>query len=64
MPRHWDIHRLPRIAVNCVFHIHREIGRGLLESAYETVICKVLWQEGSMVERQRGAPLTHREAPK
>lgn len=61
MSLHEDIDRLARIAVNCGFHIHREIGPGLLETAYEAVLCEALRQEGLLVERQVAVPLTYRD---
>jgi GxxExxY protein len=34
------------------FHIHRELGPGLLESVYEVILAKKLTDFGLMVERQ------------
>jgi GxxExxY protein len=38
--------------VDCGFHIHKEIGPGLLESAYEALLTIALEQAGHNVKRQ------------
>ena len=38
--------------VDCALRIHREIGPGLLESVYETLLVHELRKEGLQVERQ------------
>jgi GxxExxY protein len=38
--------------IDCGFHIHKEIGPGLLESAYEAVMAAALAQAGHSVKRQ------------
>ncbi len=40
------------MAVDCGFQIHREIGPGLLESAYELLLAESLIARGLFVERQ------------
>ena len=52
MARPDDLEALARIVVNCGFHIHRDLGPGLLESAYEALLCEAVRQEGLGVERQ------------
>ena len=39
--------------VDCAYHIHNELGPGLLESVYEAVLAKRLEQRGLRVERQK-----------
>ena len=39
------------------FHIHRELGPGLLESVYEVVLAKQLTEAGLAVERQFPVPI-------
>jgi GxxExxY protein len=48
-----DIEEMARIAVDCGYRIHRELGPGLLESVYETVLAADLTRKGLAVERQR-----------
>lgn len=43
---------IARQIVDVAFHLHRDIGPGLLESAYETLLSAKLMEIGSVVERQ------------
>ena len=45
------------MVVDCAFHLHRELGPGLLESVYEVVLAKRLEKEGLNVERQKPVPI-------
>lgn len=47
-----QIEALANIAVDCGFHIHNDIGPGLLESAYEMLLFESLSKRGLRVERQ------------
>ena len=46
------IESLAKSAVDCGFQIHKEIGPGLLESAYELLLAESLAARGLHVERQ------------
>ena len=46
--------------MDCGFHIHKELGPGLLESVYETVLTAALLERGLSVERQRPVPINFR----
>ena len=48
-----DIKRLITTAMDCAFAIHRALGPGLLESAYETLMAAALLKRGLRVERQK-----------
>lgn len=48
-----DIEALSAIAVDSGLRIHRELGPGLLESVYETVMAAALGKAGLKVERQK-----------
>ena len=37
-------------AVDCGFHIHKELGPGLLESVYEMLLAEALRQTGGLPE--------------
>lgn len=39
--------------VDAAFHLHRDLGPGLLESVYEVVLSRMLEKRGLRVERQR-----------
>ena len=51
---------LAAVAVDCGFHIHKEIGPGLLESVYEAVLAASLIERGLKVERQKAVPIKFR----
>lgn len=48
-----NIEELARLAIDCGFKIHKELGPGLLESVYETVLAASLVRIGLAVDRQK-----------
>ncbi len=55
-----DIEDLARIAVDAGFHRHKEIGPGLLETVYETLLFESLKDKGISVERQIVIPIKYK----
>lgn len=55
-----ELDRLARIAVDSGFHLHKEIGPGLLESVYEIVLAEELRQRDLAVDRQVPIPLRYK----
>ena len=53
-----DIEELASIVVDCGFHLHRNLGPGLLESVYEAIMADQLARRGLHVQRQ--APIAIR----
>ena len=53
-----SLEEIAKISVDCGFHLHRDIGPGLLESAYEILPCESLKEKGLSVERQKILPIT------
>jgi GxxExxY protein len=51
---------LTREVIGAAIHVHRELGPGLLESAYETCLAFELTERGFAVERQKALPLVYR----
>ena len=49
--RRWN--GLITAVIDCAFHLHRDVGPGLLESVYETVLAKRLSALGFKVEKQK-----------
>ena len=47
-----EIDRLARIVVDTSFHIHADLGPGMLETAYELILFEKLVERGLSVERQ------------
>ncbi|MFU7528136.1 GxxExxY protein [Qipengyuania sp. ASV99] len=54
-----EIERLARTVLDCGFHIHNDLGPGLLESAYEALMAEALRQAGLNVRRQVNVPLKY-----
>lgn len=48
-----DVEEVAAIAIDCALQIHRRLGPGLLESAYEAVLTHALERRGLSVERQK-----------
>jgi len=55
-----SVDELASIAVDCGFHIHKELGPGLLESVYEVVLAQALSDQGLSVVRQKPVAITFR----
>ena len=51
------IEELARVAIDCGLHLHKQLGPGLLESAYEALLAERLRREGCTVERQKLLPI-------
>ena len=49
--------RIGREIVNSAFHVHKELGPGLLEKVYEVCFCYVLAQKGFEIKRQLDIPI-------
>jgi iron complex transport system substrate-binding protein len=47
----WE--ELSAIVVDCAYHLHVDLGPGLLESVYEAVLARLLTERGLRVERQK-----------
>lgn len=55
-----DIESLAMTVVDCGYHLHREIGPGLLESVYEILLFEALKERGLSPQRQISVPLRHK----
>lgn len=47
------VEHVAAVVVDVAYHLHRELGPGLLESVYETVLARMLEQRGLRVERYK-----------
>ena len=54
-----EIEELVRHCVDRGFRLHRDLGPGLLESAYEALLFESLRRDGINVSRQQPVPLQH-----
>lgn len=48
-----EVEKLTTLAIDCGYRIHRDLGPGLLESVYETLLAAKLARKGVRVERQK-----------
>jgi GxxExxY protein len=56
------INHLSHQVIGLCIEVHRELGPGLLESAYEEALAYELTHAGLRFERQRDMPLTYKDA--
>ena len=54
-----DIEELASITVDCGFHLHKNLGPGLLESVYEAIMFDQLVRRGLNVQRQAPIPIRY-----
>ena len=54
-----ELEELASILVDCGYHLHRNLGPGLLESAYEAIMADQLARQGLRVERQMPIPIRY-----
>ena len=54
------LERLATTVVDCGFAIHRDLGPGLLESAYEMILAEEIRERGIEVSRQVAVPLRYK----
>jgi len=59
MPK--NLNEITQAIIGAAIDVHRELGPGLLESAYEACLAYELLQRGLHVERQKELPLHYRD---
>ncbi len=52
---------LSKIVVDCIYKVHRSLGPGLLESAYEECLCYELQEAGLLFDCQKPLPLHYQK---
>lgn len=52
---------LTDIVIGCAIEVHRALGPGLLESAYEECLCYELAAHDVIFERQKNVPLQYKD---
>ncbi len=55
-----NINRLTGIVIGCAIEVHKALGPGLLESAYEQCLCHELKIRKIPFERQKAVPITYK----
>ena len=56
-----DINQLSSQIIGAAIEVHKEVGPGLLESAYEECLCHELSIRGIVFERQRPLPVKYKD---
>jgi GxxExxY protein len=54
-----DVETISAVAVDCGLKVHKDLGPGLLESAYEAVLAHLMEKRGLFVERQKIIPILY-----
>ncbi len=54
-----EVNELARQVVDAAFHIHQELGAGLLESVYEACLCHELNKRGVPFQKQVSLPVVY-----
>ena len=57
-----DINKLTRDVIGAAIEVHKALGPGLLESAYEECLCRELELRGIPFERQKELPIEYKGA--
>ncbi len=52
--------QLTQTIIGCAIEVHRHLGPGLLESAYEVALCRELTLQGVSHQRQKRLPLKYK----
>jgi GxxExxY protein len=60
-PSSSDLNLLTEKIIGCAIEVHKAIGPGLLESAYEECLCYELSQSGLTFQRQVDLPVVYKE---
>ena len=55
-----DLEVRARESVDCGYHLHRDVGPGLLETVYEVLLAEYLKERGFTVARQVRVPIMHK----
>jgi GxxExxY protein len=56
-----DLNEISQKIIGAAINVHKELGPGLLESAYESCLAFELLESGLAVERQKPLPVVYRE---
>ena len=56
-----SVNNLTQQIIGAAIEVHRHLGPGLLESAYESCLAYELGQSGLLVERQKALPIVYKE---
>jgi GxxExxY protein len=55
-----EVNEITRTIIGCAIEVHKQLGPGLLESAYEECLAFELEQKGIHFERQKALPIQYK----
>ncbi len=50
-----------RIIIGCAIEVHKNLGPGLLESAYQECLCYELKKKGLKIQKEKALPVVYKE---
>jgi len=56
-----ELNEITSTIIGCAIEVHRNLGPGLLESAYEECLAYELCKKGLMIKRQQPTPVIYKE---
>jgi GxxExxY protein len=56
-----EINQITGLVIGCAIEVHKNLGPGLLESAYEECLAFELIKAGLRIERQKATPVVYKE---
>lgn len=56
-----ELNEITGIIIGCAIEVHKSVGPGLLESAYEECLAYELSKKGLIMKRQQPAPVVYKE---
>lgn len=52
---------ISRIVIGCAIEVHKALGPGLLESAYQKCLCYELEKRGLKIQKEKALPVVYKE---
>jgi GxxExxY protein len=56
-----ELNEITRRIIGCAIEVHRHLGPGLLESAYEECLAYELLKNGLQIKRQQPTPVVYKD---
>lgn len=56
-----ELNEITKIIIGCAIEVHRNLGPGLLESAYEECLAHELTNKGLNIQRQQPTPVVYKD---
>lgn len=56
-----EVNEITKIVIGCAIEVHKQLGPGLLESAYQECLCYELKNKGLQIHREKAMPIIYKE---